>query len=69
MSCHDIAGIWVAFFHRVPAISLRTGAGFTGNMCIDEQVLRKAGVTDFAQYDYITLGDTVEERLQNILAN
>jgi hypothetical protein len=24
---------------------------------------------DFAQYDYITLGDTVEERLQNILAN
>ena len=27
------------------------------------------GVTDFSQYDYITLGDTVEERLQNILAN
>ena len=40
-----------------------------GNMCIDEQVLRKAGVEDFTQYDYIMLGDTVEERLQNILAN
>ena len=24
---------------------------------------------DFAQYDYITLGDTVEDRLRNILAN
>ena len=48
---------------------MRAGAGFTGNMCIDEQVLRKAGVTDFSVYDYITLGDTVEERLQNILAN
>ena len=26
VSRHDIAGIWVAFFQRVPAISLRTGA-------------------------------------------
>lgn len=51
------------------AILTSNSAGFTGNMCIDEQVLRKAGVTDFSVYDYITLGDTVEERLQNILAN
>merc|ERR1712087_905457 len=44
------------------AIITSASSGFTGNMCIDEQVLRKAGVTDFAQYDYITLGDTVEAR-------
>mmetsp|Transcript_41511 Transcript_41511/g.129100 ORF Transcript_41511/g.129100 Transcript_41511/m.129100 type:complete len:355 (-) Transcript_41511:199-1263(-) len=42
---------------------------FTGNMTIDEEVLRKAGVNDFAQYDYISMGATPEERLKNILAN
>jgi hypothetical protein len=26
------------------------------------QVLRKAGVEDFAQYDYVTLGDTSHGR-------
>ena len=51
------------------AIITSSSAGFTGNMCIDEQLLRKAGVKDFARYDYITLGDTVDERLRNILAN
>jgi citronellol/citronellal dehydrogenase len=25
---------------------------FTGNFCLDEDVLRDAGVTDFAQYAY-----------------
>jgi citronellol/citronellal dehydrogenase len=51
------------------AIITSSSSGFTGNMCIDEQVLRKAGETDFKKYDYITLGDTVDARLANILAN
>tara|TARA_R100000005_G_scaffold92863_1_gene67100 strand:- start:8329 stop:9156 length:828 start_codon:yes stop_codon:yes gene_type:complete len=31
-------------------ILTRTGREFTGNFCIDDEILREAGVTDFAQY-------------------
>merc|ERR1712176_1018959 len=51
------------------AIITSASSGFTGNMCIDEQVLRKMGETDFKKYDYMSLGHTAEERLKYILAN
>ena len=41
---------------------------FTGNQCIDEDVLRKRGENDFTKYDYMTLGATRDERLAGILA-
>jgi citronellol/citronellal dehydrogenase len=34
------------------AILTRPSREFTGNFCIDEDVLRQAGVTDFSQYRY-----------------
>ncbi|KRZ04106.1 Hydroxysteroid dehydrogenase-like protein 2 [Trichinella zimbabwensis] len=35
------------------AILTRDSRNFTGNFCIDEQVLREAGVTDFNQYSMV----------------
>lgn len=40
---------------------------FTGNQCIDEDVMKRAGVADLAMYDYATLGSTRGERLKHIL--
>ena len=40
---------------------------FSGNQCIDEDVLERAGKKDMSVYDYRTLGATPEERLKNIL--
>jgi len=40
---------------------------FTGNQTIDEDVLKRTGVTDMSIYHYSTLGVTPKERLKNIL--
>ena len=60
---------------RVPAIQADAAYALltsdakkcTGNQTIDEDVLRKAGKQDFSEYEYMTLGATMEERLSGIL--
>lgn len=51
------------------AIATSNPRSFTGNQCVDEDLLFKLNPAhDFSIYDYLTLGATPEERLKGILA-